>query len=528
MTNENFDHIINQKLHDFTAPVSTSLWDKIRVPALEVPADSFDEYVKTSLKDFIAPVPANMWEKVKPKEEERRRFLLLSRTSMIAASILLLVLAGSVSAYLYYQKVQSSQVTKEDAAITLPQQSIEPSKEENNSPDKTKTVVGINEQQETTIPAENKEEHKTDGDNVSITTNKPNDNGVTYYKSGLTLNGNKQNSASQFSLSNANLLKSTLYKNLDKTTNKEDYSNNLNEASSVNVLEESYTLTDKAGNAYFVQQKNNKRFTSEKTISDFNHANGVKNVIICPSDKKIRNTDWDVEVYASPDYAVKTITNNTASPQFMSTKDSSESSRIGFTAGFRIVKPLNDHFLLKTGLQYTQINEKFSYRTENEIKTTTVVTVRTIIRAPGDTVIIRDTSSVQQIGYKNNTVKNRYRSIDIPVLLGYQFGNEDLKIGINAGVIVNLTSWYQGVLLDSSLAPVPITKESNMTYKNNVGLGLYAGVSITKRLNYSTLVFVEPYLRYNLSNMTTPQSSYTQRFTLGGLSIGLRLNLNSR
>lgn len=183
---------------------------------------------------------------------------------------------------------------------------------------------------------------------------------------------------------------------------------------------------------------------------------------------------------------------------------------------------------MKTGLQYSQINERFTYKTENETRTTTVVTVRSIVRAPGDTLIVRDTSTLTQVGFKTNTVKNRYRSLDIPVLASVQFGNEDLKWGITAGAIVNISSWYEGVLLDSSLAAVPISKDNGMMYKKNIGLGLYAGFHITKRINYNTQLFFEPYLRYNLSNMTTPGAAFNQRFSIGGLAMGLRFNLNSR
>lgn len=183
---------------------------------------------------------------------------------------------------------------------------------------------------------------------------------------------------------------------------------------------------------------------------------------------------------------------------------------------------------MKLGVQYSQINQKYTYRTENEVKTITVVTVRTIIRAPGDTVIAHDTSTIQQIGFKNNTVSNRFRTIDVPLTVGYQFGNEDLKIGINAGVVLNLTSWYQGVMLDSSLATVPIDKTGNGNYKTNIGLGLYGGISIVKKLSDDMHLFAEPYFRYNLSNMTSSQSKYAQKFNVGGIAVGLRINLNRK
>jgi hypothetical protein len=264
---------------------------------------------------------------------------------------------------------------------------------------------------------------------------------------------------------------------------------------------------------------------SDKEALDAKHASQFKSNVICPTNRGSGNTDWLLEFYTSPDFAFKSVSNISATQQYLQKKDSSEQMQVSYTAGFRLVKPINDNFLVKTGLQYSQINEKYVYRTENEIKTTTVVTVRTIIRAPGDTVVVADTSTLQTIGYKNNIVKNRFRSIDIPVLLGYQFGQGDFKFGINAGVIFNVSSWYQGVILDSTLAVVPLTS-SNMVYKRSIGLGLYAGFSISKQLNDDMQIFCEPFFRYNLSNMTNEQAKYNQKFSVGGLSIGLRLNLN--
>ncbi|MDE3252841.1 MAG: hypothetical protein KGO92_08535, partial [Bacteroidota bacterium] len=259
-----------------------------------------------------------------------------------------------------------------------------------------------------------------------------------------------------------------------------------------------------------------------------NHFNKIRNIIICPSDRKSWNTDWFLETYVSPDLAFKTVSNVSATPQYLARKDSSESMRVGYTAGIRLVKPITDNLLVKAGLQYSQANEKYVYRTENEVKTTTVVTERTIIRGPGDTVLVKDTSVLQTIGFRNNTVYNRYRSFDIPVTVGYQFGDEDLKFGINAGVIVNLSSWYQGVILDSSLGTVSLNKSGNSVYKTNIGLGLIGGISVVKRLSDDMHIFFEPYFRYNLSDMTTPQATFKQRFSIGGLSVGLRFNLNRK
>ena len=505
MTNKEFDIIFNQKLHQHTASVPNGLWDKIALQDLSGPKDDFDEFIHQKLYHHTAAVPADFWERVKPVAEEKRRrfFFWLPKKYMAAASILLLLLAGTTAAYIF---LNGNPVILEDTeTVQLPFPNSSNTKQLN------QPIDSIFEKTEAPTVVENSTPKMV----------MPSDKKTTWKLDRKNMTQSFKQSGSVFPFE-----QSIQYK---KQQTAAASTNNIKEEEITDPEEaiESYETSLKAGNA-LIKQKRNLSALFNREMTTKNHASSFKNVVICPTDRKIRNTDWDLEVFVSPDMPFKTVTNNTASPQLLSRKDSSESLKLGFSAGFRIVKPLNDHFAIKTGLQYSQINEHFTYRTENETRTTTVVTVRAIIRAPGDTLLVRDTSTLTQIGYKTNTVKNRFRSLDIPVLASYQFGNDDLSIGLTAGVIVNLSSWYQGVILDSSLTAVPLSKETNMVYKSNIGLGLYAGLTVSKRINYATQLFFEPYLRYNLSNMTNPEAAFNQRFSIGGLAMGLRFNLNKR
>ncbi len=507
MTNEVFDDITKQKLQQYSASIPVGLWEKIHTPAITPPADQFDQFVQDKLYNHVGLVSPELWNRIKPEEDHNTKyFFFLPRAAIVAASILLLIAAGSVSAYLYYQKFQS------------PNNTIENDKKNNT------TILKYKDQPNQTIdqplpPVEDKSTNKEVKGSIPADIDSPNSSDQTDKNTVVT-----NNSSSTFSIG-------TPKKQLQKIQYNNTYSSSETLIAASNLMEEElkYMATQKFDASLITLEKRNKNYLStEKQIAYTNHASNIKNVVICPSDKKMRNPDWDLEIYTSPDYAFKTVSSNTASQQYMNMKDSSEKSQLGYTVGFRIIKPINDHLLFKTGLQYSQINENFIYRSENEIKITTVVSIRNIILANGTTITVSDTSVLQQIGYKNNTIKNSFRSLDIPLLIGYQFGNDNLRIGINAGLLFNLSSSFKGVLLDSSLTPKPFSKENNSVYKNNIGLGIYTGISITKRLTYNTSIFAEPYFRYNLSDITTPQSTFNQRFSIGGLSIGLRLNLNNR
>lgn len=296
----------------------------------------------------------------------------------------------------------------------------------------------------------------------------------------------------------------------------------INTNSSNTVFENETSAKFAAANTISLVRNNVSNFKFVK--QDYTkYLNDLKLSLLCPGSNP--NTDWHIEPFAGFNYGFKKVTNNNATASYLQQKDSSESMRVGYADGVNLVKPISEHFVLKTGVWVSQMNERFSYKTENEIKSTTVITVRTIIRAPGDTLRISDTSSVQQIGYKNTVVGNQYKTLDIPVIIGYEFGKGSLKFGINAGVVFNIKHGFEGAVYDSSLTAISINKETNNVYKTNIGLGLYAGFRIAKNINEKTQLFVEPHFRYNLSNMTTPNTSFNQKINVTGVNIGLRIKI---
>ncbi len=539
-----FDQFVGNSLKDAEAPVPDGLWDKINDKQFDefvagtvagtvapVPAGlwdrisdgQFDQFVAGKLIDHEAPVPTGLWEKVRPEEEDDDKVgFLWFRYPAAAILILGLLTAGAWGGYLYFSS------HKQPATESAISKSVPAQQEPAGNTPALATPPAAN-ASPTTAPA---------ADNTTTTSNNrnllpPTGNVADTRLAGsasqdITVSGIRRKKGMELLkpvTPAGNDLTHQAYDPFPGKTHAADRT--LSNADDAELMEPyqqnllpAFTIPTLTG--YDLSQN-----LLDKQLSTLNHTNQFKNIIICPADSK-RNTDWYLEAYASPDLAFKSVSNVSASPVYMLKKDSSESMQISYSAGLRLVKPLTDNILLKAGVQFSQANEKYVYRTENEVKTTTVVTVRTIIRAPGDTVIVQDTSVLQTVGFRNNTVSNRYRSVDIPLTVGYQFGNEDLKFGINAGVAVNISSWYQGVMLDSSLAIVPLNKTGNNLYKTNIGLGLIGSFSVVKKMSEDMHIFFEPYFRYNLSNMTTQQASFKQRFSVGGLAVGLRINLNRK
>ncbi len=165
-------------------------------------------------------------------------------------------------------------------------------------------------------------------------------------------------------------------------------------------------------------------------------------------------------------------------------------AHLGFAYGVeaRLSIPFSKRITGKIGLRYGQINERF---TDNTL---------------------------------NTTYGNHYKSIELPLLLGYQFTYKDLILSANAGVSVNISSGYSGTVISPSYQPADIG--GSAVYKRNTGVSLVAGFAVYRPINDRWLLYAEPNLRYKLTNMTGSFQAFEQRMHSAGLSLGVRYNFS--
>jgi len=224
-----------------------------------------------------------------------------------------------------------------------------------------------------------------------------------------------------------------------------------------------------------------------------------------------------IEIYGGPDMAFRNLSDTGNSAYLQKRKESTKFSS-AFSAGMRYTKVFSNGMSVRTGINYSQINEKFTFVQGN------LVQVTYIIDANGDT-----TGSYITTGTRYKTTINKFRTIDVPVLIGYEVGNGKLHANINAGVIINAYSWQKGDVLDTAFRPVSITTgKSNSPYqfKTNIGVGFMVGTSLYYKLNDKVHVLAEPYFRYSLSPMSKENLTFTQKYNTAGIRVGLRVDLH--
>ena len=265
---------------------------------------------------------------------------------------------------------------------------------------------------------------------------------------------------------------------------------------------------------FSVQKYQAKQKTRKTETLSFNPVNYFPD---CPSFEKDASGNKEyLEFYLAPDYAIRSL-HDTGNSAYLQKRKESTKYQSAFSAGVRYTKVFNNSMSVRGGVNYSQINEKFTFKQGNLIQVTY------IINANGDTI-----GSYTTTGTRYKTTINRYRSIDIPIVVGYEVGNGKWHANINAGAIVNVYSWQKGDVLDTAGRPVSITTGKNSSpyqFKTNAGIGFIGAVSVYYKLTDKLHLVAEPYFRYNFSPMNKETITLKQKYQTVGLRLGVRLDL---
>lgn len=242
------------------------------------------------------------------------------------------------------------------------------------------------------------------------------------------------------------------------------------------------------------------------------------NVIIpdCPREKDIAGNKKYFELYGSVDYGLRSL-KDTGNSTYLQQRKETAKFTSAYSGGVRYTRVFNNGMSVRGGINFSQINEKFSFVQGN------VINIMYITNTNGDT-----TGSYITTGTRYKTTHNKYRSIDIPLMIGYEMGNGRLHTNINAGPVINLYSWQRGDILGPDGKPVSIsTGKSNSPYgfKTNAGIGFMGAISFYYKLNDTYHLLAEPYFRYNFSQMNKETQTFQQKYNTIGLRLGIRLDI---
>jgi hypothetical protein len=202
---------------------------------------------------------------------------------------------------------------------------------------------------------------------------------------------------------------------------------------------------------------------------------------------------FSLELYASPVIPFNSIASSSSNYEHVLKHASA--MQLSYTFGARLDFAVSKKFGVKIGVQYAQVNEKMAF---------------------ADSALS-----------ENHVSKNRYKFIDIPVLVSYKTAWPGyVHTAVNTGILVNIATRYKGLIPGSAGGAISMSDAS--VYYRNTGISVYFGVGLSKEINNRIGIFSEPYFRYHVKNMANSFQPFDQKIHTAGISLGLKYNLSKK
>ena len=187
-------------------------------------------------------------------------------------------------------------------------------------------------------------------------------------------------------------------------------------------------------------------------------------------------------------------------------------------AGLRLTVRHSSGLGLTSGVNYTQINERFRYNTTVSTVDTVYGIKYYVITINNDTVPFYDDIPLEKKTTYRKVHYNKYRMIDVPVLADYRHEGRDFSLGIQAGVFVNVSLAAKGRFLAAENEFEDLSDTD--IFRSKVGLSYYFGMSAGYLLNENLELTISPFMRLFPKSFTESSYGLTQRYNLFGLNVG--------
>jgi hypothetical protein len=233
--------------------------------------------------------------------------------------------------------------------------------------------------------------------------------------------------------------------------------------------------------------------------------------------KHSQSRDFYVEALGALNYNNRTLSNrkDDFNNKYLEKRNTTETSMYGLGVGLRAVVLINQQLAVKAGLSYSEILERFEY-IDQEYE-----------------IIIRDplTGLVKSVEKGTSTQKsyNRYHSIDIPFMIGYELHNNKIGFGLDLGAAFNVGAWQKGDMFSAENKIVSFGKDPTTSkypvvtpFQTIIGASVLADLSFFYQLDPKSQLFFQPHFKYYLNSFSNTTHPLDQRYWTVGLQVGLR------
>ncbi|MCC7025833.1 MAG: hypothetical protein IT265_02680 [Saprospiraceae bacterium] len=225
-----------------------------------------------------------------------------------------------------------------------------------------------------------------------------------------------------------------------------------------------------------------------------------------------------LEPYVGPGLNMYQLTaKSSENNAYADARSKSETAQLSGLAGLRLALQYQA-LVLKLGIQYQLINEKFTYTKNGEVRVTE------IYEYPGGPLLRTDT----MVGLRIIEHHNFRHLLNLPISLGYIKHGKLLDIGASVGTGLNVFAQHSGQYLNDTLAPVKynnIVSNTNQGFKQSLGGFVTLDINVSKKIFKRSELFIEPGLIYYFNSFTIDSDPLKQKYFSPHIKFGLKVPL---
>lgn len=227
-----------------------------------------------------------------------------------------------------------------------------------------------------------------------------------------------------------------------------------------------------------------------------------------------------LEFYGSIDGIQKNLTAISENQEYITNRKNSQKQQEGYRAGVRAKFYLFQNFNIKLGIEAGLTKERFQRETTETITEIKPDQLLEKIIKNDTTIYIYGDAPVTSLITTAWDVGNSYRSLDIPMTIGYEFIFKKLTYGIDIGASYNILYDFKGYLIDTNDMPVSTPDY----FKSKINTSMLGGLSINYQMKDNYYLFAFTSIKHNLKNINNTINEAEQKNTRLGIGIGIGYN----
>lgn len=241
-------------------------------------------------------------------------------------------------------------------------------------------------------------------------------------------------------------------------------------------------------------------------------------------DHRKKHDNWRIEFFGTLDYIDNNMSASDATNiEYLERRSASQTQLEGYRAGIRLKHLFRNGLFIKSGIEGGWIRDRLYHETKDTVTRILANQLLETYMQGDSTIYVYGDKAQDVILTESAKVYNTFRSINIPLLVGYEFNFKKLFLALEIGGLYNIYHDFEGHLLDqSTLAPT----EASSFFKDKTSLSVTGGIQLGLELTDQMRFFSMLSFKRNLSEVNVLSvNPIKQLHGNYGVGIGLEFKL---